>query len=470
MQFFLNRPVTHGLVARGAGRRTGRPRHLLVGVCLILGACQTYKAAPMEPTQILEDLERVGLTMDGAGGESGDEAGENPAFSPEDGISMMEAAAFAVAHNPALLQLRAENGIAASQLIEAGLLPNPTAGWNAVDWIVHGTKDDVLTGFGFMWDMPRPGEIKTKKRIAKARIEEVRAQVLAGEWNLSRSVALAWLEVLAAGHRLELNEQILNISRRTHDFLLRSRDAKTATALQENLAAVQLANLEADRRQLVAAERLARQVLNGLLGLRPEFKVELQADNDTFMFEDLDTEPDAVVLSAVRNRPDLLALLAVYRQSEERLRLEIKRQWPSISIGSGINLELPIFNNFNAPAVRTAMRERERVGLQVTAAVHELRQEVHRTTMQMTLSANQIRYLLENLSPRLAESLRITREARAVTQITPLELLTAQRQVLESKTRLLELRINHRKSRELVSTLDGSWGRPTTVPAEETTK
>ena len=444
-------------------RRTVRdrlpsPGRLVVLLCGLAGAmpgCQSYKPDPIDPTAVLRRLNSVALEAPPK--KEAEAPDENGSFDPSDGINLREAASLAIYLSPSLREFRAEQGIAAAQLIEAGLLPDPQIGWNAMDWLVGGERDDIITGFGLSWEVPRPGEIRAKKGIAKARVEEVRYAVMAAEWRLARQVALAWLEVMGARQRLVLNQRLLDISRQTHDYLRRGRTAKTVTALQENLASIELANVEVERERLLVGAQDAWQDLNVLLGLPPGARFELQAPADVFAFVSESHSAEAMVKQAIENRPDLKELLALYNQAEAALKLEIRRQWPRLSIGTGIAIDLAFGTLFNQPAIRTRIEERQRVRLQVEAAVHELRQEVHASLTSLLRTTRQLKYYRENLAPRLEESLRLSAAARGVTEITPVELLTSQRQVLETQTRFLETRIQHRKNRELVATLTGSW-------------
>ena len=74
------------------------------------------------------------------------------------GLDADEAAAFALARHPALVARRAQLGVERALAVEAGLLPDPTFSWNAMDWVVGGTSDDVLTGLSLTFPLLRPGE------------------------------------------------------------------------------------------------------------------------------------------------------------------------------------------------------------------------------------------------------------------------------------------------------------------------
>jgi outer membrane protein, heavy metal efflux system len=442
--------------ASGAGTITrGRRVAFALATALALAAtgCRTWRPDPVEPSEVLARLdavepESVGPRVAPAAARAG--------FDVSDGLTMREAVALAVTANPALAAKRAEVGVAAAQLVEAGLLPDPTVGWDAAGWLVERTGDSALAGLGLRWELPRPGERAARRAGACARVEEARQEVLAAEWRLAGRVGQAWLEVLAARRRLALNEELLAIVRKTHAWFVAAREAKAATALQENLAGVERAELEAERERLLLDEVAARQQLAALLGVRPGIDLVLQAEPDAFLTVPVAADADALVARAVRRRPDLAALLALHEQAEAALRLEIARQWPGLAIGTGVELELPLFSNGNAPAIRTRMREREALRRRIESAVHDLRAEVHAAVLEVRRLERQIEFVERELEPRLTESVALAKAARAVTQITPLELLTAQRQVLEARTRILDLRIEHRKARARLATLDGT--------------
>ena len=105
-----------------------------------------------------------------------------------------EAAGWAVAHNPALVPLRADVGIAEAELVRAGWLPDPVVSWDAmnvraVDWMGGTTTTvDYVSGLGSFGEIPRPGETNARIGTALARKEEVQQGILAAEWRLVRAV------------------------------------------------------------------------------------------------------------------------------------------------------------------------------------------------------------------------------------------------------------------------------------------
>ena len=126
--------------------------------------CATYRPAPIEPLRVLEGLEAIewkpGIrSLEVPPGDT-----ETPKVGPR------ELSAFAVSTNPQLAAARAEVGVRRALLVEAGLLPDPQLGWDAMDvlasQIVDGTSSsvDAISGFGLMFPLLRPGERGAKSR------------------------------------------------------------------------------------------------------------------------------------------------------------------------------------------------------------------------------------------------------------------------------------------------------------------
>ncbi len=440
------------------GLRPHSIRHVPFLAAFLLSSCFTYDADPQDRMQILAELQRVELPRQAVHGPSAEDL--------DVGWTSVQASSWAITHNPMLAAARREMGIAEAELVEAGLLPEPELSWDAMDAIATRVTGDTpksvdyISGLGLSWRLPRPGEVSSKVGIAEARKEEVRQRILEAEWALVRVVHRAWIAVVGAKSRLELNAKVLETAKKIADFFEEARNVRGATALQANLAAIEHAALIQARVRLQGELRLARQQLNAALGLRPDTKIPMRAAGHPFdePAADANETADAETLTeeALHRRPDLEALFARYQALEENLRLEIARQWPEIAIGTGIALVLPIFSSFNAPAVRTAAARRERMAQRLRAAVHGLRAEVHAAVARFETERQQVQAYRSTLLPRIKENLRLTEAAFRAREVTLVEILTAQRQSLDTQRSYLEARIRKAEARLMMDTATGA--------------
>lgn len=407
--------------------------------------CATYEQVPLDPTLILDGLRSVAIPMvlDAPSGEQTvDDDGTTPdttspavAFDPSDGFSIDEAVAVALQLNPALAATRARLHVARAQLIQAGLFPDPTLGWD----LNEGNAQISLP-------LLRPDELDSRVAIGDARVDEARWTVVSHEWRLGRDVHLAILDLLGTREQIALNAQLGQAVSRSQDYFSRARSLGAAMALDEETAAIQAARVRADAVRLAAQERRAELALNALLGLPPTADFDLEPG--LALPAVIDTEPpaaDALTEQALAERPDLLALMAVYAQAEANLRLAVAQQWPKFAIGTTVQFLLAVFSDFNDPAIQTAIATRTQVEHEVIASVHALRAEVHDAVAALEQSQGELALLTEELAPRLDESLRLVELAVKAGQVTASEILLAQSQVLQARVQLLDTQIEAAK-------------------------
>lgn len=427
-----------GTEARETSWRRIRLRSCIVLQGLLV-SCTTYAPRPIDPLAFLRELESIpgpGLALA--------EGTDRP--SPHARVDANRAVAWALNHSPDLYALLSTLDVAEADLERAGLLFDPTLSWGAMDVLAleftnetPGTAEFV-SGTGVSWPIPRPGEIGAQEGAARAERTATQWRISEAQWNLARNVRFAYLEVLAADLRVAQNESLLQLARRTATFFEAARAAGGATAIQESLAVVERASLEQVRVRLEGDRRLARQRLLNLLGLPPTFVIELTSDLE--FVTSSDGGLDALVTEALESRPDVRMLMANHQVAEERLRLEIVRQWPQLALGTSLSITLPLFTRWNGPNIDAAFARRERAARTVRAKVHAVRAEVHATWTTREIARRRLRSMEETLLPRIVESLERTDEAFRAREVTIAEILVAQRQYLQARNQHLEARLD----------------------------
>ncbi len=429
-------------------RRAGRRSVGFALIMLMTTACVSYEAQPMNPLEILQDLNTRTIPLDGEGAENS--------------LTARRAAAWAVRHHPALTAARARLGIARAELVEAGVLDPIETSFDAADVIASklvestATTVDFVSGLGLSWGLPRPGEIDAKEGRARARIEEVKASILAAEWALARDVHLAFVDLRAARDRWALNRRLLEAVKRTSEVFSEARRIGAATAIQDNLAAIEYATLLQRDVLLRGLLAEAKQALNVRVGLRPDADVPFDLD----AMEPLPKVGGAardmdLVRDALTGRPDFQALLYRYLEAEAGVRLQIALQWPKISIGSGLGISWPILNSCNRPAINVALARREQLAGEVVAMVHRIRGEVFAALARFRAAHQAEQSLRDTLLPRIEETTRLTEESFDAREITFLEILSAQRQVLSARRAELEARVTLNRAAIQLDTVTG---------------
>ena len=435
----------------------------LVGVALALGlaGCVTYEPAPLDISSILDGLDSQDWESARASGEWGD--------SPVEPVNL---AAFAVSANPTLVAARSEVGVAQALLVEAGLLPDPELGWDAMDLlasrIVDGTSGsvEVLSGFGLMFPLQRPGERDARVGAAEWRIEETRRRLATAEWNLTRDIFLACEEVHAAEELRDQTRALSELAASTRDYFGLARDAGTATGIQANLAQGELLSIQVQEVRAEVRLLQAKQSLNSLLGLPPDFELGQIAPGNPFSNEALQDSTAELTELAIYSRPDLAELEARYQIAEEDVRLAVSAQYPQVAIGTGISLSLPVLSQWGRPAIDIAVARREQIGGEFRTAVHAVRQEIAAAHTLWKLADRELSLIENELLPNAEENLELAKTAFLEGEITLLETLALQSALVEARTRFTEGRAENKKRAWTLLAASGQLLAP--LPTNET--
>ena len=398
-------------------------RSLPTALALTLAAC-AGPAPEREPLDVAGALTRLDKLASAPS-----DTTAPASFDLADGVSIEEAVSFAVARHPALLAARAQLGVAQALVVEAGLWPDPTIAWSAVDWLVGGTSDDVLTGFSLNWNNPRPGE--RKARIAQARAEEqvARAQVLEAEWRLVRDVESAWMSAAELGSRLELAKRRIEAARETELFLEQARSLGAATELDTASARVDRTELELEAWEVAAQYHDALDALARRMGLAPRGALALQ---DVARFESrtasLDAALDDLRLAA---RPDVALALASYEVAERELAVAATLRGVAVSyVGSALGVTIPWGSRWGEATLATALARRTAAARAFDAACHDARAEIEAARGAAARSRDVAQAASERFEPLAERLLELAREARAARSAPADELLAAQRRAL----------------------------------------
>jgi outer membrane protein TolC len=360
----------------------------------------------------------------------------------EQTVDARQLAVFAVQENPGLKLVRSRVGVRQSLLEEAGLFPNPEFGWDGMDALAAEISGDgagsveFLSGLGISFPLLRPGERSALKGVAQAELDQAKAEVLAAEWRLAGFVYVACEDLLEAKAQWLLNQELAAVLEATRDYFERAMQAGTATAIQANLAQGDLLEIHAEGLQRQATLRRAKQNLNALLGLPPTVDLPLVAlQKETPLTEQ--TAADYVAL-ALAQRPDLVVLQAAYQAAEENLRLEVRRQFPQMSIGTGFSFIPGLFNHWNRPAIRTAEAQRQQLQTALTAEIHQLRKDVFARYAALQESELEFHYLQNEVLPNAVRSRELAEGAFDAGEVTLLEILAVQRSWVATRTRMKE--------------------------------
>jgi len=264
--------------------------------------------------------------------------------------------------------------VAEGGVVTAGGRANPTLtagiGYNST------TPTELVTPWipEVLLDLPIDLAGKRGIRINQARqlSEAARLNILTTAWQVRGRVRRAFLDLYAATESDSLLRSQQELQAETVRILEAERGVGEVSAYEVTqgrlaLATSRLAALDATQRRAQAQSALA-----DAIGVAPA-----ALDSVGFSFRDLDRPAVALPTREIRrralvNRSDIRAALAEYEASQEALKLEIRKQYPDLTLGPAyqldqtdskwslsLSLPLMIFNRNQGPIAEARARREE---------------------------------------------------------------------------------------------------------------
>lgn len=236
--------------------------------------------------------------------------------------------------NPQLDVARAQWRVAEAEKITAGQRPNPGISGYAQHNSQHSGGISPWTyNIGLSLPIETGGKREARIERAESLSEAARIEIAGSAWQVRNDVRNNLIALQAANKQIVLIQQ---------EVAVRS---DIAAMLDARLTAGLISNIELSNTRLQLQK--AQQVLAAEQGRLPELRAMLAASVglslaslDKMTLEDKDFEPvsaaslpdETIQREALLNRLDVRASLARYAAAEAKLKLEIARQYPDITL------------------------------------------------------------------------------------------------------------------------------------------
>jgi len=330
-------------------------------------------------------------------------------------------------------------GIARADLVQSGLLSNPSLGVAVLFPLGSGQTD--IQGFLAqsiveLWQMP------VAKRAAR---HELEAQILhvarlAGE--LAAETKRAYYRAVATRDLLTLTEENEALLLQSYETLRIYREAGVASALDEllQLREAQQAQLSVRETRLAAAN--ARRELARLLSLEADFD-SLVLTSPLPQPLSVEFDADELIALARNERLDLHALSQSILAGEAEVELEHARVFPDVSlgvsaekdadnIGPTASLTLPIFDQNQAQIARA-----EYAQLQSIRSYEDLylsiAQDIRIAVDRATTRWGDVGLYRKELLPQSETNLELTQTAYGAGTAGVLTLIESQRALIDAR-------------------------------------
>ena len=316
------------------GHRYAKLLLFLTVLPIVFGGCATYHKLPLTQNIVSENLKPPSLEAIRIKARSIHHPILKPiAFNIRDGLSSDEAAILAVIANPTLRAIRDQRGLAAAQLLQAGILPNPQFS-SSLDVPTGGNTQDTINAFGLGlgWDITSLITRGAHQEMARHHAQSVDLDIAWKEWQVAQSARLNIYRLIFTEKEWILARNIVKQRKENLAAVQQGFSIGAVTGLE--LDAAKKAYQQALNKVLIleSEKEHERHALNQVLGIPPENRVLLQRDMRLSSWKNLPTT-QKIMNGLEDRRLDLLALKKGYESQEAQVRAAILSQFPKINIG-----------------------------------------------------------------------------------------------------------------------------------------
>ena len=367
------------------------------------------------------------------------------------GVGPDDAAAIALYSNPALRAIRDRRGLAAAQLIQAGILPNPVVSY-ARDFVTGGNTVGTVTAYNFTaaWEFTALIPFLPKQTAARKNFRAVDLDVAWQEWQIAVNARTAVYRVLGLDAQVVRAREATDSLEESRDTVRKAAEAHEKTVL--DLAAVESASQDSRGTMLALEQELEKQRLglNKILGVEPETKVALR---EGLSLPTRLTPPDEHdLLDGVDSRRlDLLGLRQGYESQDATVRAAILAQFPKMSAGFSkasdttdvhttgfsVAVDVPIFDR-NQGVIASERATRQRLLDEYNQRVFEARSDVALAIADIGSLNRQIAAAEEAL-PLLEKLVTTAQTAIEQRNADVLSYYTARSNLLQKRIQLIKL-------------------------------
>lgn len=465
-------------------RRPRRTRAMAPGLGSVvalsaLGGCQSYERAPLELAGHRAVLDsRVDATEPIA--RFIERLAQHSSAVPErfdlsDGLSPAEGEVLALFYNPDLRLARLEAGVALATFETAGLWEDPQFGFDGAELLSPSGPFEY--GLTLSLTIPVSGRLGAQKDRAGAAYEAEIRRIVDAEWSTRARVRSAWSSWSAASERLRLLREVIGQIERIAAITDRLEAAGELTRVEARLLRAELVETRTDVAQAELNEVRSRVELLGLMGLPANSDVELMPALPPATA----AQPDDPVQRLIKTNTTLAVRRAQYQVAEETLRLEVRKQYPDITIGTGygsednddrlllgISFPIPILNA-NRAGIAEAKARREVARAAAETTFERLARELALARASYDAARTQREAFERDLVPMLDEQSSEVERLINLGEVDTLLLLETVTRRFEAKSRLLDLRLSEINAAVEITHLLGPDEPGSPAPVEPTT-
>ncbi len=439
----------------------GRNTRVLLGVTLLAWLCASgcQSATPAsDPSTVSANLkQRMGQTIPSRTGAT--PITLPPGAALEDGITEDEAVSIALWNNAAFQELLVDLGLARSDLIQAGLLPNP-------EFLYFFGVTDKPFKYAFEFPIEAIWLRPIRLRSATKETDRTAERLTQAGLDLMRDVRQAYADVLLAKERVRVARESVKLRGRIAELAEKRRKAGDISPQEADTARIDALQAEQDATRVGYEVPIAEERLRNLMGISPlNGSLSLDPSPPPGCGE---FDVEVLTRDALATRPDALAAAEAVAAAQARLKFA-KLGWVRLlgigdassgrntghEFGPALRFTVPLFNR-NQGGIARAEAELERAVRNQKTVAYQIILDVQRSYLQYRQTCAELDVLLKKVRPAVESNIRRAQAAYQEGNVTIFVVLEATRQLLDNYLREATL---HGDLRRFWAELERSVGR-----------
>lgn len=398
-----------------------------------------------------------------------------PEFDPTDGISLKEAEAVALMFNPRLRAARLAARVPLVGAQQAGRWDDPELDFDLLRF-ARGGDEPWIAGFAVKFTIPLSGRLPLEEAVAYGQAVSAWREVLAKEWRTVVKLRAVWLDWSTTGQRIALIESHLIALDSTLELARKQRAFDRISVTDLRVLELDRINIQGKLASLKAELNLQMMSIKSILGLKSNAPVQLLP---AVTFAAMASEAGAVQRLRKHN-VDLAIGQATYESADRSLQLELRKQYPDLTIGPAYDNEegesrfgvafsvpLPIFNQ-NRRAIAEATASRLAAKAAYEAHYEELSGQLDRTIAKAEAAKIRQVFLEQQVAPLVDKQLEDLRKLASLGDLDVVVLLDALTRRFETKQDLLEAQADQSAAALDVNAMLRPMATPTSLQNPDT--
>ncbi len=370
-------------------------------------------------------------------------------------MTVVEAVEAALKNNPELQALRLEQGAAQGRLDQAGLLlrSNPVieGSLSKKDTVPGGGEKVTNHGFSLSQEFELAGQRGLRVDAARGGMEKAARDIQDKERVLMAEVRDSFAKSLAMKRKIELADEAVKLQEQLVGSASVKFDAGEISALERNLADVELGKAKRERLLAERERREALVALQSLLGLLPS--IGFSVEGELPMEAPLIPDKEKLREITAAHRPDVKSAAAEAQQAKAAMKLAGREAVPSVTlsgfynqddklneVGVMLSFPLPLFDRKQADRKEAAAKAGQALIKQVFLE-RAIEREIDEAHANLVAAAEELSLFKRDILGKAMENLGLMNLAFKEGKFGFFEVRLAQKDTIDAQFAYLESQV-----------------------------